>query len=767
MKLMQRLFRVSIGVCLICLYACNNAGHQTTKKDSLAIRESVKEAPPLDAAEAITKMHVEDGFEVKLVAAEPLIAAPVAMSFDDKGRLWVVEMMDYMPDTAGTGEDKPTGKVMILTDVNGDGVMDSSKVFLDSLVLPRAICLVEDGILVAEPPNLWYYQIKNDKPYNKKLIDSTYADAGNVEHQPNGLLRGIDNWIYSAKSDVRYKKKGDTWLKEHTHFRGQWGITQDDYGRLFYNNNSENLLGDYFMPGAGAQNKNQLSVAGFDERIVPDNRVYPVRPTTGVNRGYMDGVLDDSLRLVNFTAACGPVIYNAGLFDHSYYNNAFVAEPSANLIKRNILTQDGYTVSGKQAYQKKEFLASEDERFRPVSLYVGPDGALYVVDMYRGIIQHKTYLTPYLKNEIKERKLTNPLNCGRIYKVVPKNARPVAIQIPSTNDSLLQLFYSDNSWVRSKAQQLLIDRKATTEVPALRNMLSQADKPVAVTHALWTLEGLNALQTADVIALLKQSAWPLRMEALSVIPSIINKNNYSQFTDVFKEIISSNDTLAAPYIAYDMYYVQKFNSNAAHDILMKLVKNYGSNIYVADAVISNLENKEEAFYKEVLSVNMDTTFLFNKRLRKVIDDIAKAKLQSNQKKIAALYPRGAEIFGSLCQTCHGTDGNGINALAPPLNKSGWVQGDKNKVISIVLYGLTGPVTVDNHEYKKPEVSGDMPGIVANDEYSEKDIADILNYIRNSWNNNGSKITGEDIISIKKKYSGREKPFTIEELEAIK
>ncbi|HEX5153275.1 MAG TPA: c-type cytochrome [Parafilimonas sp.] len=767
MKCIQKFSTICIILCSVCFYACNNSSRSITKKDSIVIRKSIQEEPALSPQEAIQKMHIEDGFEVKLVAAEPLIAAPVAMSFDEKGRLWVVQMTDYMPDAEGTGEDKPTGKIVILTDKNGDGLMDSSKVFLDSLVLPRAICLIEDGILVAEPPNLWHYDIKNDKPYNKTLVDSTYADKGNVEHQPNGLLRGTDNWIYNAKSDTRYKKAGNKWLIQHTHFRGQWGITEDDYGRLLYNNNSENLLGDYFMPGLGAQNKNQLDVEGYDEQIVPDNRVYPARPTTGVNRGYMEGVLDDSLRLTEFTAACGPVIYNAGLFDKAYYGNVFVAEPSANLIKRNILTDKGYIVEGKQAYEKKEFLASEDERFRPVNLYIGPDGALYIADMYRGVLQHKTYLTPYLKNEIKERKLEAPLNCGRIYKIIPKNAKPVAPKFPSSNDSLLQLFYSDNSWVRNKAQQLLIDRKATEIAPALRSLLTQTDKPIAVTHALWALEGLNALQAADVLPLLKQTAWPLRMEALSIIPSVINKNNYRQFINVFEEMMNNNDTLSAPYIAFNMYSIQKLDNKTAYGILIALVKKYGNNPFVSDAIISNLQDKEEAFYKEVLAINPDTSFLFNQHLRKVRSDIAKAKLQSNQKKIAAMYPRGAAIYGSLCQTCHGAEGNGVNALAPPLNKSAWVTGDKNKLIPIVLYGLTGPVNVDNHLYKSPEVGGDMPGIGSNDEYGDKDIADILNYIRNSWNNTGNKITADDITNTRKKYNGRQKPFTAEELESIK
>ena len=234
--------------------SCKQAEQKPAGADSLSIRKTILSSPVVSPGEAIKKMHLEEGFVVKLVAAEPLITAPVAMSFDKDGRIWVVQMNDYMPDTLGTGENQPTGKVVILSDKNNDGAMDEQKIFLDSLVLPRAICLIENGILVAEPPKLWYYEIENDKPVKKILVDSSYAEGGNVEHQPNGLLRAMDNWIYSAKSAKRYRKKGNKWLIERTHFRGQWGITQDDYGRLFYNNNSENFLGDEFAAGLGANN---------------------------------------------------------------------------------------------------------------------------------------------------------------------------------------------------------------------------------------------------------------------------------------------------------------------------------------------------------------------------------------------------------------------------------------------------------------------------------------------------------------------------------
>jgi len=766
MKKMGNSFRLLkvIGVLLVML-GCKNSGKNTSTEDSLAIRKKYATSEIVSPEDAITKMHIEKGFEVKLVAAEPLVVAPVAMCFDENGRIWVAEMTSYMPDTVGTGEDMRTGKIVILSDRNGDGLMDERKVFLDSLILPRALCLIEDGILVAESPNLWFYEIENDKPVKKTLVDDKYAESGNVEHQPNGLLRALDNWIYNAKSRKRYRKNGNKWLIEQTHFRGQWGISQDDYGRLFYNTNSENLLGDYFSPGLGAYNEHQRRVAGFNEEIVTDTKVFPARATTGVNRGYMDGILDDSLRLVNFTAACGPLIYNAHLFNKEYYGNAFVAEPAGNLIKRNILKEQGYRITGQQAYTKKEFLASEDERFRPVNLFQGPDGGIYVVDMYRGIIQHKAFLTTYLKNEIKQRELTQPLSCGRIYKIIPVNTKTQNTQITKQPNQLLNLLQDENGWVRHKAQQLLIDGKHKEVEPALRNLLSAKDNPIAVIHSLWTMEGLNILKSQDILYLLKQPQWSIQMQALSAIPSIITKNNYGDFLPVLQAMI--NDTLAAPYVAYLAHYIEFFNADASNELLSGLAEKYPADLFVADAIISNTFNKETAFYKKLTFANPDTNLILNKQLKKVIDNIAKAKNNANLKKLQKEFPRGVAIFQSACLPCHGEDGNGIRALGPPLNNSDWVVGDKNKLISILLYGLTGPVKIKDKVYKTPEINGDMPGIGQNEDFNDDDIAQILNFIRNSWNNKADRIAPGEINNIRNKFKARQRPFTMEELNQFR
>ncbi|WZN40981.1 c-type cytochrome [Chitinophaga pollutisoli] len=739
--------------------ACQQAG-KPGKADSLAMRAAFAESPVLTAQQSLETFRLENGFTAQVVAAEPQVIVPVAMTFDHRGRMWVAEMTGYMPDTAGTGEDAPNGKIVILEDTNGDGTADTRTVFLDSLVLPRALAIINNGLLVAEPPRLWFVEIINDKPGRKTLVDSGYTEGGNVEHQPNGLLRAMDNWIYSAKSSKRYRFEKGKWKKEDTHFRGQWGITQDDQGRLYYNNNSENLLGDYFSPGLGSHNPNQRRVEGFDENIVPDNRTYPIRPTPGVNRGYMKGVLDDSLRLVNFTAACGPVIYRDPLFGEGFNGNAFVAEPSANLIKRNVLRDSGYFVRGKQAYAGREFLASTDERFRPVNLSLGPDGALYILDMYRGIIQHKTYLTPYLKKEIGMRELSDPLNCGRIYRIFPTGAKPVAFQLKADPASLIAALDHQNGWIRDKAQQMLVDAQQQAVVPQLRARLGQPG--IGRIHAMWALEGLHAITAADLLPLLDTSDAALCRQALSVLPSILNKTNAAQLRA--RLAVAATSAQTAPAVAYILPAFAKSDAPGAQTLLAAIWQRFPDSKIVADAVIGNAHNKEQALLTAITQWNPDTNLVVRRRLEKVLVDISNHRKARLDEALIKEYPRGNLLFKTICQTCHGADGEGIQSLAPPLNHSELVTGKKERLIAIVLYGLTGPVQVNGKLYKSPEINGDMPGIASNDEFSDSDIAQLMSFIRNAWSNKAEKVTEREVQAVRKQYKGRQKSFTMEELK---
>jgi len=432
---------------------------------------------------------IEEGFELEVISSEPLLDSPVAIDFDNEGRIWVVDMPGFM-----VGETAPTGSIKILEDLDNDGVADHIKIVLDSLVMPRALALVYGGLLYAEPPNLWFAEIENDIIKNRTLVDSLYAPDGNPEHQPNGLLMNIDNWIYNGGINFRYQKKDGKWIKEPTSYRGQWGITKDNFGRLYYNNNGQQLLGDYVLPNRLIRNKFYTPKEGLNKRLTEDQRVYPIHPTP-VNRGYSEGVLNKDSLLVNVTAACGPLVYRGNNFTQDYNQNVFVCEPAANLVKRNILSFNGIYTEANQAWQGKEFLASTDEGFRPVNLSIGPDGNMYIVDMHRGVIQHHAFLSPYLRNKSTEHGLDSLVDFGRILRVSNKGVKRKAITNLNnwSTNKLIDLFKSDNGWLRDRAQQIIIHKNNKNAITLLNNLVVEVEHPLAQIHALYTLEGLNAL----------------------------------------------------------------------------------------------------------------------------------------------------------------------------------------------------------------------------------------------------------------------------------
>ena len=443
---------------------------------------------------SLDSYKIEDGFKLEVVAVEPLLKAPVAIDFDGKGRIWVAQMPGYMNDIQGSSEEDPTGSILILEDLDEDGVADHFKVFMDSLVMPRALAHVYGGLLYAEPPNLWFVEIEDDKPVNKVLVDSVYAVEGNPEHQPNGLELNMDNWIYNAKSNFRYRRTNGVWNKEPTTFRGQWGITHDNFGRLYYNDNSRILLGDYVLPNTAIRNKYFTPKSSVDKLMTTDQRVYPVHAAS-VNRGYAKGVLNADSIIVNATAACSPLVYRGGAFTELYDQNVFICIPEGNLVKRALLNFTGDSVIAKQAWQNKEFLTSTDEGFRPVSLKNGPEGSMYIVDMHRGIIGHHAYMSPYLREKIKTDRLDTLVDFGRILKV--NHVDVVADIIPDFDvlnaTELVSLLSNKNGWIRDRAQQYLIFKGLTQATDAVKDVVLNSKNKLSQLHALYVLEGWDAL----------------------------------------------------------------------------------------------------------------------------------------------------------------------------------------------------------------------------------------------------------------------------------
>jgi len=710
--------------------------------------------------------QVADGFEMQVIASEPFLEAPVTMDFDEEGRMWVVEMKGYMRNLQGTGEEIPDGTISILEDLDNDGVVDHSKIFLDGLVLPRAIAHVYGGLLYAESPNLWFVDIENDKPINKVLVDSSYAFGGNVEHQPNGLLVHIDNWIYNAKSNFRYQRKNGKWLKEPTTFRGQWGITRDDFGRLYYNNNSVQLIGDYVLPNTLINNPYLKPREGINKVLTKTQRVYPLHPTS-VNRGYVKGVLDKDSLLVNVTSSCGPLIYRGNQFDEKYYQNAFSCVPEANLIKRNILSVEGVKITAKPAWKNREFIASKEEGFRPVNLFNGPDGAMYVVDMHRGIIQDKAYLTSYLQKQLAAKKLDTIIGMGRILKVKNKNKK--LSQFPrlsmSSGKELVGYLESDNPWLRDKAQQLLILKNVKNTIPLLKKLAQNSDQPRAQIHALHTLNGLNALSFSLLEKIIKTSNPTTVAHVLILLESYASSKNAKAMNSVSKGLLERKDAVIDLYLCISLGSWGSYAEEMFFPMLVDLSKKYSKNKIYQESIVSGLKGKEENIQKYV---DKESSNILTEKLKQTLENIKTNKKNSifvNTTVATDSRTAGRTIYRNLCATCHGIDGNGIEGVAPPLRNSEYVEESMSRLALVILHGLHGPIHVDGKLYK---LNGTMPGLVSNKTYSDADIANIISYMQNAFVSASKKtITSSQIKELRKVKPKVGGLFTEEELLNIK
>ena len=532
-------------------------------------------SPPLSPSEALESFVLaEKDLSIELVASEPLVQDPVAITFDEHGRLWVVEMLGFMTDIDGAGELDRVGRISVLTDEDRDGQMDQSQIFMDSLVLPRALALVKGGVLVAENIPLWYVQDTDGdlKADIKVLIDSTYGGHGMPEHSANGLFRGMDNWLYNAKSKFRYRLKNGSWQKDTTEFRGQWGISQDDAGRLFYNYNWSQLHADLVPPNLLQRNKNHMPTSGIDHGLTLERKIYPIRSNTAVNRGYVPGTLDAQGRLLEFASACGPLVYRGNALPKEYLGDAFVCEPTANLIKRNKIIESGFMLHAQGAYEHKEFLASTDERFRPISMTHGPDGALYVVDMYKGIIQHGPYMTPYLRQVSLERKLDKPIHMGRIWRITSMTDANIAVLSNADTNALIDFLGHPNGWVRDNAQRLLIE-KGEPIGHELEEVLTNGDA-LSQLHALWTLEGLGLLRAESVIPLLRSKHPVVAQTALRLLPTL--ESDHLDIDQKLSAFIQDYFDQAHPLVQMQMVFAcESLDFSIASTTSFKFLERYG------------------------------------------------------------------------------------------------------------------------------------------------------------------------------------------------
>ncbi len=692
------------------------------------------------------------------VAAEPLLDSPVAMQFDARGRIWVVELPGYMRDIDGADEEKADGKIVLLADNNKDGRMDSRRIVIDSLIAPRTLLPAYGGLLYSNGTSLWWAELKDTEVLRTELVDSLYVIGGNIEHQPNNLFYHLDNWIYSANATVRYRRKNGQWLREATAFRGQWGLTSDIDGRLYYNNNSLPIATDYAMPNQLTHNVHQKVRYGHNQAIATSSRLFAYQ-ATAVNRGYIDGVLDDSGKVQSFTSACSPLIYNGSSLGSDFFQNAFVCAPEANLVKRYILIEKDGKKIAEPAYENSEFLVSREETFRPVNLYNGPDGTLYVLDMRKGIIQHRAYMTSYLREKILERGLEKVRGRGRIYRVAAtaQQLGTVTDYSQFTATDWAGLLAASSAYQRRLAQQQLIAEQAVGAKEAIKEIALNNANPYGQLHALWTLEGLSALDAMLWKSVSEKATAAIVHETLIRFSAFFPEIESGQISYFQKAAALKNVQIDQQLLIR----LGQMNLPAAQELFWEIIERRKNNPLLCEAIISGSAGKEEALLQKLQSISQ--TDSLQSFLRTVINNKRENRIEGPQ--LPRIFYQdnrtaGFALYSKHCASCHGMDGKGNGNLAPPLVDSEYVSESKDRLILLTLNGIKGPITVNGKRY---ELNLFMPGIKNNPELTDKDIADLLVFLRNSFSFSDTHISEADVAKWREATKDRTKLFTEEEL----
>jgi putative membrane-bound dehydrogenase-like protein len=482
---------------------------------------AAKPAPvrgPLSLEQSLKEFRITPGLRIELVAAEPDVESPVAMAFDEDGRLWVVEMPDY-PSGPPRGQ-PPGGRVRILEDRDGTGRYRQTSVFADRLLFANGLLRWRDGVVVTAAPQILFLRDTTGagRADKREVLFEGFA-AENPQLRVSHPVLGLDNGVYVANGlrggtvrragrpdtkpvnisgmDFRFDLVHDTC--EAVSGMGQFGNAFDAWGRRFVCDNRHHLrhlvLEDryikrnpYLAVPAVVEDPSELT----EGPLSSGGRVYPLSSNWTTS----------NLHAGRFTSACGVLLYRGERLPDECRRSAFTCEPAGNLLHQEVLRPQGASFRSRPARDGVEFLASPDDWFRPVSLAEGPDGALYVVDMYRAVIEHPEFMPPELKNRPD---LVLGRDRGRIWRILPADAppRPVKPRLgKAPTEELVRLLEHPGGWWRSTAQRLLLERQDRAAVGPLKKLCASSEEPLARVHAAWLLDGLGALGAEQVQGLL-------------------------------------------------------------------------------------------------------------------------------------------------------------------------------------------------------------------------------------------------------------------------
>lgn len=673
---------------------------------------------PLNPSAARATLRVPDGFGVELVAAEPLVEDPVALDWGPDGRLWVVEMGDYPTGLDGRGQ--PGGVVKFLEDLDGDGIYDRATRFLEGLPFPNGVMPWSQGVLVSAAPDLIYAEdTDGDGRADLRRVLFTGFHPGNQQHLFNGFEWGFDGWVYAANGDsggtvtsvatghslsiqgrdVRFRP--DTGEIQTASGQTQFGLRRDDWGHWFGNNNAT-WLWQVVLPDHYLRRNPRLAVRRVLQLTALDDqatRVFPLSPPAiRPNQPWAQN---------HVTSASSPTPYRDTLFGPEYTDSIFLAEPVHNLVHRQILRRQGATFTSHRAPEESdsEFLASSDPWFRPVFLRIGPDGALYVADMYRFTLEHPEWISEEMQARLD---LRAGADRGRLYRISPTNpTRRSFTPLNRLDDpGLAAALNSPSGWQRDTVQRLLIERGATSVSPLIEPLLGLRHAPAVRLQALATLGTLGTLNSAHLRTALGDPHFAVRREALRLSETFVQRD-----PTLFADLAARADDHDGAVRFQAAFSLGFWPPDQAEPVLARLVLHPEADEFLRAAVLSSLRPDRPLFAQ--LNQPAPKTVPLNPALvLKPSSPDRGAVVERYTAAVAGLRgepARGRQPYLDLCAPCHRLHDVG-HAVGPDLAMVG------TKPIDWLLTAILDPAQVVEDRYRGWTVhltSGDEPtGLIA-------------------------------------------------------
>lgn len=698
--------------------------------------------PPVVALSAeaqVSQFWLPSGYRIAPVLSDPLIDSPAHISFDGNGRMYVLELRGYTQTPDGLDILAPVGRISRHEDRDNDGTFERHTVFADNLLFPRfAMPLGADAILTMETnaDEVWKITDTNGDGVgdSRELFTTNFGRGGHMEQQQSGLFWAMDNWLYSTANPfrIRWTPQGPVAREPTGPNSGQWSVTQDDQGKVWFQHGSSGLPGYFQFPV-------HYGNFAYPSQFEPDLNILWGAPVLvgDMMAGLPATRLPDG-SVIYSTGAAGNDIVRGHRMPADLAGDYLYGEVAGRVVRRLRPVKSEGLTQLRNVYTRSEFIRSLDPLFRPVDIATGPDGVIYIADMYRGVIEGAPWARTgtYLRRKIEQYQLDKVLGHGRVWRLTYDGISRDTTQPRMLDESPAQLvahLSHPNGWWRDTAQQLLVIRQDRSVVPALQQLARTSSNALARIHALWTLEGLGALEPTLVRLMLADASPDIRVHAIRSSETLFKAGDRSfaadwrtaatgdRDADVTIQALLTLHLLRVPELPTTVQAAMASNRSAGVRFVGERILNPPANLLPGGGASGPFTG-----------------------------DVQQS------------FSRGSDTYSGTCFSCHGEDGRGTRVpgsggdlMAPAIAGNPRVAGHGDYVIKTLLHGLTG--SIDGRSF--PQVMAPMGS------NSDQWVADVATFIRNSFGNSAPIVSAADVARVRAGTQGRAQMWTQQQLEA--